>query len=147
MHSTSRSTSMPGSDGSCRAVREELACRLPVIAAPVDPLPELVEDGVRGLIVAVQPDALAQAMVQLAHDPPLRARLGAEARRHAAEHFSLPAQAAAVEAFYGAVAARRGGAVSVLVVAANQAPVFEADRIVGLLGDAERCSIRARRAT
>ena len=42
---------VPGSDGSCRAVREAMAMGKPVVVANRGMLPEIVEDGVNGLVV------------------------------------------------------------------------------------------------
>jgi glycosyltransferase involved in cell wall biosynthesis len=91
---------MPGSDGTCRAAREAMAMGKPVIAARRGMLPELVPDGVAGLVIDDTPANLADAMVRLAQDAALRARLGEGARHHARTHFRLEDQAAAVAAMY-----------------------------------------------
>lgn len=96
---------VPGSDGSCRAVREAMAMGKPVIAARRGLLPELVRDGETGLIVDDTPENLAAAMVRLATDPDLRARLGRAAREDALRRFSPATQAAAIDAFYTRVVA------------------------------------------
>lgn len=62
---------------------EAAACATPVVATTSSPLPQLLEGG--GLFVAPgDVPALAVALSALACDAPLRARLGAEARRRAA---------------------------------------------------------------
>jgi glycosyltransferase involved in cell wall biosynthesis len=91
---------VPGSDGSCRAVREAMALGKPVIAARRGLLPELVRHGETGLVVDDSPEYLAEAIVRLAADPPLRERLGRAAREDALRRFSPGTQAAAVEGFY-----------------------------------------------
>lgn len=90
----------PGSDGSCRAVREAMAMGVPVIAARTGMLSEIVTDGVDGLLVPHDGEALAEAIVDLATDPERRARLSAAARETARERFSLARQAEAVEGVY-----------------------------------------------
>ena len=71
---------------------EALMAGKPVIATRVGALPEIVVDGMNGLIVRpFSPEALAGAMRTLWHDRSLAARLGASGRRVATEQFSLPA--------------------------------------------------------
>lgn len=91
---------VPGSDGSCRAVREAMAMGKPVIATRRGMLPEMVIDGETGILVEETVESLAAALVRLSRDAGLRAWLGEGARRRAVERFSLAEQTAAVEAFY-----------------------------------------------
>lgn len=98
---------VPGTDGSCRAVREAMAMGLPVIASRRGMLPELVADGDRGLVVDDTPEALAAAIVALARDPERCRALARRARQHALEHFSLERQAEVVGAVYRELLARR----------------------------------------
>ncbi len=91
---------MPGSDGSCRAVREAMATGVPVVAARHGMLPEIVEDGATGLLVEEDPEALARALLGLAKDAGLRRRLAQGAREAARTRFSLPLQAERVESIY-----------------------------------------------
>ncbi|HUU68767.1 MAG TPA: glycosyltransferase family 4 protein [Planctomycetota bacterium] len=90
---------VPGSDGSCRAVREAMAMGLPVITADRGMLPEIVRDGVTGTIIRDTPESLAKAIIEL-HDPVLRARMAAAARDRAREEFDLRRQAGQVERIY-----------------------------------------------
>jgi glycosyltransferase involved in cell wall biosynthesis len=77
--------SVPTADGRREgipvALMEGMACGLPVVATALSGIPELVRDGVNGLLV--EPGdvaALAHAIASLARDPDLRARLGTAAR-------------------------------------------------------------------
>lgn len=91
---------MPGSDGTCRAVREAMAMGKPVIAARRGMLAELVSHERAGLVVEDTPQNLAKAIIRLALDEPLRRNLGATAKAHARQHFRMDRQADAVLAFY-----------------------------------------------
>jgi len=90
---------VPGSDGSCRAVREAMAMGLPVVAANRGMLPEIVKDGVTGRITADTPGNLARAIIELS-DEPLRRRMAQAARERACRDFNVKSQAARVEAIY-----------------------------------------------
>jgi len=94
---------VPGSDGSCRAVREAMAMGLPVVAADRGMLPEIVSDGLTGRVVRDTPDNLAGAFVEL-HDPARRARMSHAARAHALAHFDIRRQAELVEQIYSRLA-------------------------------------------
>jgi len=68
-------------DGIPNVLLEAMAMGLPVVATQVSGIPELVEDGVNGLLVPPDdPPALAQAIARLLDDPALASRLGEAAR-------------------------------------------------------------------
>lgn len=94
---------VPGSDGTCRAVREAMALGKPVVATRQGMLPEIVEDGVTGFVVGDNPEALAGAILQLARRPELRRRMGEAARLQAIREFSPQRESMEVGAFYKAV--------------------------------------------
>jgi len=98
---------VPGSDGSCRAVREAMAMGKPVIAAKRGMLPELVEDGTDGLVVEDTPENLAKAIMLLVDNPELCQKMGKNARAKALELFNLEKQAAKIEKIYEEVISRR----------------------------------------
>jgi len=76
--------------GCPNASLEALAAGLPVIATDVGGASEQVLDGITGRIVPARDvAAFAQAMVELAADPGLRATMGAAARDHIRRHFTL----------------------------------------------------------
>ncbi len=96
---------VPGTDGSCRAVREAMAMGLPIIAARRGMLPEIVEHEKNGLVVDDIPENLAEAIEALASDESLRRRMAETSRRIAVERFSLDKEAQDVEAVYEALLA------------------------------------------
>jgi len=76
----------PG-EGHSGAVIEAMAVGLPAIVTNHQGLPELVEDGRNGRVVAVRSrESLARAIRELAGDAELRRRMGAEGRRLAADY-------------------------------------------------------------
>jgi glycosyltransferase involved in cell wall biosynthesis len=91
---------VPGSDGTCRAVREAMAMGKPVIATRRGILPEMVNDGVEGIIIEPDTKSLANAMIRLASSPELVKTLGENALRKAHERFSLCRQAENTEKLY-----------------------------------------------
>lgn len=91
---------VPGSDGSCRAVREAMAMGKPVIASSRGMLPELVEHDKTGLVVGDSPEQLAHAMLRLAENRELRLAMGIAARAKAETEFSPTVQVRQVMEFY-----------------------------------------------
>jgi glycosyltransferase involved in cell wall biosynthesis len=71
-------------EGTPLALIEAMAAGLPVVATRVGGVPEVVIDGVTGLLVPPrQPKALAQAIVRLLVDPDLAKSMGASGRERA----------------------------------------------------------------
>ena len=91
---------MPGTDGSCRAVREAMAVGTPIIAARRGMLPELVADRETGLVIDDTPENLANAIIELARNKDLRNRMGEAARQTALRRFDPVTQAQQVEKVY-----------------------------------------------
>lgn len=73
----------PGSDGSCRAVREALACGKPVIATRRGILPELIRNGETGLLIEKRTDDLARAILAMCRNRDYRLRSSRAARQYA----------------------------------------------------------------
>ena len=72
------------------AIAEAMATGCPVVGSNVGAVPELVVDGVTGLLVPPgDSHAIAGALEQLAMDPELRNRLGQAARTRAEQIFDL----------------------------------------------------------
>jgi len=67
---------------------EAMAAGTPVVASAVSGIPELVEDGVNGVLVAPErPVELADALARLHGDPALRQRLAGAGRETVAARF------------------------------------------------------------
>lgn len=83
------------------AVLEAMAASKPVIATAVGGVPELVEDGLTGVLVPPRdPQALAQGILRLVKDPGLRQRMGKAAQKRALELFDIARTAREYEALY-----------------------------------------------
>lgn len=68
---------------------EAMAHGVPVIASRIMGIPELVEDGVNGLLVVPgRPEALADAVSTLAQDDAMRRRMGTKAREKVCSEFN-----------------------------------------------------------
>jgi glycosyltransferase involved in cell wall biosynthesis len=75
----------------CLAAAEPLARGRPLVATRVGAIPELVHDGVTGLLVPpADPPALAAAIQRLLDDPDLAAALGHAGRRHVVATHAWP---------------------------------------------------------
>ena len=82
-----------------------MACGLPVVATRVGGLPEVLEDGVTGLLVpAADPAALSEAMVKTWNDPGRCDRMGRAGRRRAEECFDVCRMVAGYETLYAEAA-------------------------------------------
>jgi glycosyltransferase involved in cell wall biosynthesis len=89
------------------AIVEAMATGIPVVAARVGGVPEVVTDGSTGLLVPPEdPSAIALALLSLAGDPGEAARLGGGGRAAYRARFSREAMTAAVVEIYREVAHR-----------------------------------------
>ena len=91
---------MPGTDGSCRAVREVMAMGKPVIAADRGMLSSIVDDKVTGFVIDDTPENLATATVKLANDIELRKKMADASLKKAQDVFSQESMAEKVEKVY-----------------------------------------------
>jgi glycosyltransferase involved in cell wall biosynthesis len=88
-------------EGLPRALLEAGFLGRPVIGTRLSGTPEFVEDGLTGLIVPPgDVPALADAMLRLGQDPPLRARMGAAAAERVCRLFTIPAMVEGTLATY-----------------------------------------------
>jgi glycosyltransferase involved in cell wall biosynthesis len=88
-------------EGLPNAVLEYMAAGLPTIASRVGGNPELVEDGVTGLLVPPQDiEALSGALLRLLRDPELARRIGSNGQHLAVENYSFERLIREVDALY-----------------------------------------------
>jgi glycosyltransferase involved in cell wall biosynthesis len=91
---------IPGSDKSCRTVREAMAAGLPVIAPGIGFLPKLIEDNVTGRIMDFNSESLAKILQELVLDETKLRELGQRALETARQRFSAKLQAQRTLEFY-----------------------------------------------
>lgn len=88
-------------DGLPNVALEAMAAGKPLVATRIGGLPELVRPGETGLLVDEKdPDALADAIVTLAREPDLRARMGGSGRALIRDSMSWDSVAERFEAVY-----------------------------------------------
>lgn len=88
-------------EGLSNAVLEYMAAGRAVVATAVGGNPQLIDDGVNGLLVpAGDVDRLTDALDRLLRAPALAAQLGGAAARRVRERYSLEARARRFEEFY-----------------------------------------------
>jgi hypothetical protein len=86
------------------ALMEAAACGVPVVATRVGGIPEVVEDGVTGILSpARDTSTFANALEKLLGDSALRTRMGAAARERAKEKFSVVKQVDSLIGLWGRV--------------------------------------------
>ena len=90
--------SVPARDGRREGIpvvlMEAMACGLPVVASRLSGIPELVDDGVEGILVAPgDVEGIAAALKRLAGDPGLRHRMGSAGRARVEREHDVDANA------------------------------------------------------
>jgi glycosyltransferase involved in cell wall biosynthesis len=86
---------------------EAMALGKPCAGAAVGGIPEVIEDGVTGVVSAPEPAAFAAALAPLVASAALRGRMGEAGRRRVLESFGAARQAAAVAALLGEALGQR----------------------------------------
>jgi len=95
------------SEGQPIGILEAMASGLPVVATKVGGIPDIVADGVEGLLVDPRrPDQLAEALRRLIEAPALRAQMGEAGRRRVAQDFDLATLRRSLAAIYRAASRR-----------------------------------------
>jgi len=90
----------PGSDESCRTVREAMAAGIPVIAPGIGFLPELIEDHVTGRLMDLAWESLAKILEELIQDEVKLRAMGNSSLKTAGLRFSPTLQAERTLNFY-----------------------------------------------
>ena len=97
-------------EGSPLAVMEYMDAGLPIVATAVGGVPDLIDDGVHGLLVPPRdPVALAGAVSALLDDRERGRTMGARARERRRTEFDLETLVRRLEALYGELLERRAG--------------------------------------
>jgi glycosyltransferase involved in cell wall biosynthesis len=90
----------PGSDKSCRTVREAMAAGIPVIAPAIGFLPELIEDHVTGRLMDISGQSLAKILEELIRDDVKLHEMGRRSIKTSIQRFSPMLQAEKMLNFY-----------------------------------------------
>jgi L-malate glycosyltransferase len=97
-------------EGTPLSVLEYMEAGLPVVASRVGGLPDLIEDGVHGLLVPRRdPTTLAQALHALLRDPERRRAMGEAGRQRRREQFDFDVMVGRLEDLYERLYAGRRG--------------------------------------
>lgn len=95
-------------EGLSNSVLESMAAGVPVVATSVGGNPEVVQDGITGLMVPPRDaGALARAICTILEDRDLAGRLGRAGRQYVADRFSVERMVRQTEQFYFSLLARR----------------------------------------
>ena len=95
-------------EGFPNSVIEALAAARPIVATPVGGVPDVVTDGVTGILAPLgDPAAFAGALRTLEAAPPLRARLGEAGREAVRMKFHQEIVIEKLSALYEALVSRR----------------------------------------
>ena len=76
-------------DGLPNVLMEAASQKLPILSTPVSAIPEFIDTGSHGLLVADRPEALAQAILRLARDPEMAERMAQAAFDRLRRDFSM----------------------------------------------------------
>jgi glycosyltransferase involved in cell wall biosynthesis len=94
-------------EGLGTSLLDAMACSKPIVATSAGGIPEVVDDGVNGLLVAPRDHhAMAQALVRLLGDERLRQRMGEAGLTRLRERFTVEKMVAGTAAVYARVAGR-----------------------------------------
>ena len=96
------------SEGMPNAIMEYMAMGLPIVATNVGGIPELIRDGIDGLLVPPDANALASAMARLLDQPRLAQTLAFSAHRKLNTSFSMPITAQRWATWYEQLLEARG---------------------------------------
>jgi len=94
---------VPGTDKTCRTVREAMASGLPVIAPETGFLPKLIDDRITGRLMKPTAESLADILSELIADPTGLKQMADMAYKTAQHRFSTALQAENVLSFYNKI--------------------------------------------
>lgn len=90
------------------AMLEAMAMEKPIVASRVGGIPEVVEDGVTGLLVPPgDPSALALALMRLLEEPHTRERMGRAGRERLETHFTAEQIMSTLRTLYAEISTRQ----------------------------------------
>jgi glycosyltransferase involved in cell wall biosynthesis len=90
-------------------IAEAMAAGRPVVASRIDGIPEVVEDGVTGILVPPRdPRALAEAILELLADPNKAEAMGRAGRERVRKHFTVEAMVLKWDMLYQELARKKG---------------------------------------
>jgi len=96
-------------EGMPNALLEAMAAGLPVVATEVGGTPDVVVDGVTGLLVPRRdPAALAEALASLVSDSDMRRSMGQAGRERVLQHFSIERMVERTQNLYEQLLAEKG---------------------------------------
>jgi glycosyltransferase involved in cell wall biosynthesis len=123
-------------EGFSNSLIEAMGHGAPVVATAVGGNLDAVIDGVTGLLVPTRaPEALGEAILKLALDPVLRARLGAAARCRVQDCFSLAACGQRYANLYAGVDQLRRGPVQAIINPPNETSSISVPRVIHVIPD------------
>jgi glycosyltransferase involved in cell wall biosynthesis len=94
-------------EGLGTSLLDAMACRRPIVATTAGGIPEIVQDGVTGLLAPPRDSAsLAAAIVRALKDPALRVRMGDAGFARVADRFTVERMVAATASVYERVGGR-----------------------------------------
>jgi glycosyltransferase involved in cell wall biosynthesis len=94
-------------EGLGTSLLDAMACSRPIVATRAGGIPEIVDEGVSGLLVPPRDaHALADAIIKALEDEPLRRRLGAAGFERVRERFTVERMVAQTAAVYASVAGK-----------------------------------------
>ncbi len=111
-------------DGIPNGLIEAAACGVPIVTTPVSGIPELIEEGVSGLLVPPhEPDELANALDELLRSVVLREKLRVNARARVVKAFDVRRNAVAIgQELCAVMASRRAAPVTGQIGARERVP-------------------------